>query len=453
VKTLFVTFNVRNYKSIQDSGIVSLKPLTILTGPNSSGKSNLLESFLVLPQMVRFHRDSRDLYSVLLDGEFYRYPRPPFEYITYKQDTTKLISLKVAIQPTRERRRKDLVISFEDLGIKPPRTIGYEYSYDPTSFELFQTVFLNDEKFMSIKHSLGERSSWRDVFTFPEELENQQCGEATHPLDPEGFSLERIKMSMLRDVTPALQEKYSRLQKKIEIARSIVATVEQHLKRVFLISTPRGIILPSIKAVGQVAWVGKSGENIIQILSLIFGSRRYDDKADRIVYWTERFGLGKIKAGYKGGEDLASDFYDYVLEKDFNLALASYGSRQLLAIIVQIFWSNPGDIIVIEEPEISLHPESQVLLQEMFAEAVRDGKQIIFSTHSPFLVLSIPKITKLSQLSVNDVIIYHVEKTKDGTKLKQLELDENGFIRGWIPSYLKVEDDLFREWAEKIESN
>jgi predicted ATPase len=430
----------------------SLKPLTILTGPNSSGKSNLLESFLVLPQMVRLHPENRALFRVLEAGEFYKYPPPSFDYITYKQEKTRLISLKVTIKPTLERRRKDFAVPFEDLETKPPRTIGYEYSYNPTSHEVFQTVFLNNERFVSVEYSLRERN-WRNIFTFPEELKNQDCGDANQPLNPGTFSLARITEYMLRDVTPAKQEKFNQLQKKMKTAQWAIKTIEHYLKRVFLISTPRGIIQPSIKAIGEVSWVGKSGENIIQILSLIFGSRRYDDKADRIVYWTERFGLGKIKAGYKGGENLASDFYDYVLEKDFNLALASYGSRQLLAIITQIFWSDPGDVIVIEEPEISLHPESQVLLQEMFAEAVRDGKQIIFSTHSPFLVLSIPKVTKQSQLSVNDVVIYHVEKTKDGTKLRPLELDESGFVRGWIPSYLKVEDDLFREWAEKIESN
>jgi len=449
---LFVEFSVRNYKSVQDSGMFSLKPLTILTGPNSSGKSNLLESFLVLPQMARFDPNSRHLYYVLQEGEFYRYPTEALDYIAYKQDKTRLISLKVTIEPTREGRRRDLVKRFENLEMGLPRTIGYEYSYDPTSDQLFQTVFFEGERFVSVEHSLQE-NTWRDRFTFPEELRNQYCGDAARALVPDAFTLARIRESLLRESTQIAQEKYNRLEKKMEIAQWIIATIEHCLKRVFLISTPRGIILPSVKATGKVSWVGKSGENIVQILSLIFASRKYDAKADRIVYWTERFGLGKIKAGYKGGEDLASDFYDYVLEKDFNSALASYGSRQLLAIITQIFWSDPGDVIVIEEPEISLHPESQVLLQEMFAEAVRSGKQIIFSTHSPFLVLSIPKVTKQSQLSVNDVVIYHVEKTKDGTKVKPLELDKSGFIRGWIPSYLKVEDDLFREWAEKIESN
>jgi hypothetical protein len=54
-------------------------------------------------------------------------------------------------------------------------------------------------------------------------------------------------------------------------------------------------------------------------------------------------------------------------------------------------------------------------------------------------------------LSKGDVTLYHVEKGTDGTKARLLDLDDRGFVKGWIPSYLKVEEDLFHEWAEKIE--
>ena len=40
----------RNYKCFEDTGDVSLKPLTFLLGANSSGKSSFLEFFPLLKQ-------------------------------------------------------------------------------------------------------------------------------------------------------------------------------------------------------------------------------------------------------------------------------------------------------------------------------------------------------------------------------------------------------------------
>jgi predicted ATP-dependent endonuclease of OLD family len=105
-----------------------------------------------------------------------------------------------------------------------------------------------------------------------------------------------------------------------------------------------------------------------------------------------------------------------------------------MTIITQLFWSEPGDLIMIEEPETSLHPEFQVLLQELFAEAVRDGRQIVYSTHSPFLILALSRVIGKGILSRDDIAIYHVEKGDRGTKVKQLRLNDRGFVSGWIPT-------------------
>jgi predicted ATPase len=187
------------------------------------------------------------------------------------------------------------------------------------------------------------------------------------------------------------------------------------------------------------------------MLAYIFGARAFIDKANKIDRWAQKFGIGSIKAGWRRPNYLGSDFNDPILKTPLELTFASFGSRQLLTIITQLFWSEPGDTILIEEPEISLHPGSQVLLQELFAEIVGEGKQIICTTHSPFFILALSKIVENKKLSKDDIAVYHVEKKEQGTKIRELELNEKGFLTNWIPSYLKVEDDLFREWAEKIE--
>ena len=46
------SIKVTNFKSIQDSGTFELRPLTVLAGINSSGKSSLLQALLLLKQTM-----------------------------------------------------------------------------------------------------------------------------------------------------------------------------------------------------------------------------------------------------------------------------------------------------------------------------------------------------------------------------------------------------------------
>jgi len=53
----------------------------------------------------------------------------------------------------------------------------------------------------------------------------------------------------------------------------------------------------------------------------------------------------------------------------------------------------------------------------------------------------------------NDLIaIYEVEKDAEGTKARRLQLDGRGYIKGYVPSFYKVEKQLFDEWWESLPS-
>jgi len=235
------------------------------------------------------------------------------------------------------------------------------------------------------------------------------------------------------------------------IAYKLANELAKELAKAYLISAPRGIIPIETKMGPDPTWIGKEGQNLIYILSKIYGQSKYKSIQQKISNWSEKFGIGYITAGLKKGSILGADFEDPRLKKIFDMASASYGSRQLLTMITQIFWSNPGDTLLIEEPEISLHPESQVLILELFAEAVRERKQIMCTTHSPFFILSLSKVIGKKMLSKKDVAVYHVEKGTEGTETRQLELNDRGFVRGWVPSYMDVENKLFNGWAETLD--
>lgn len=183
-------------------------------------------------------------------------------------------------------------------------------------------------------------------------------------------------------------------------------------------------------------------------MSLIFRRPEYENIARKIIKWASKFGMEEIKAGWWGGKNLSSDYVDPELQTRLNLALASQGSRQILTIITQLFWS--GSVIMIEEPEISLHIEAQLELPKMFSEAIKEGKQIIVTTHSEHLILALKPLIVNDELKPEDVAIWHFEKTEEGTKAEKLNLREKGIIEGWIPSYVKAEEEIIKEWFNTL---
>lgn len=219
----------------------------------------------------------------------------------------------------------------------------------------------------------------------------------------------------------------------------------------FLISSVRGDVPYSVNAGDTPEWVGVHGQDLLLVLAIIFSQGVFENTSDRIIRWANRFGVSQLHAGLRRGFETGSDYLDSQLNQVINLALASSGARQIMAVITQLFWAAKGSLLMIEEPEISLHPKAQIDVLEMFAEVInRDDKQIIATTHSHILLQALGYAVHKKWLKSQDIAVYHVEKRKTGTTAKQLPLGKEGYIRGWVPSYTKVERQLLREWAKSL---
>jgi len=219
----------------------------------------------------------------------------------------------------------------------------------------------------------------------------------------------------------------------------------------FLTSSVRGRISHTTNTGGNPDRVGVYGEHLLLVLAKIFGQRLHRTIENKITKWGRRFGVDDLNAGYLGDNSAGSDYLDNELEAVLNLALASSGSKQILTVITQLFWAPEGSLLMIEEPEISLHPQAQIDVLEMFAEAIKEeNKQIIATTHSTFLLQALGYAVQKEWLSPEEIAVYHIEKGETGTHASLLPLDEKGYIKDWVPSFTEVERHLLLEWAETL---
>ncbi len=63
------------------------------------------------------------------------------------------------------------------------------------------------------------------------------------------------------------------------------------------------------------------------------------------------------------------------------------GTSQVLPVLISVLLSEPGELLIFEQPELHLHPYSQSRLADMFVEFCRRGRKIILETHSEYFLL------------------------------------------------------------------
>jgi len=422
---------IGNFKSIKDLDL-KLAPLTIFVGPNSSGKSNVLESIAILAQTTRLDRSiTRSLEGSLRYGVFVQYPIsrdfPLFDFIAHKKDWSKFITFEIHITDAEHH------------------DIGYMYAFMPKDEEVRQAVFANARKLVEAGYLRAAESLMVSEFLYPDEFQDlvMPAGELPYMLSPTCFKCAFPK-------PPIADQKRQQIEEISFEAQKIVKKIETAVRDVYFISAIRGEVKPFVETGVGEPELGTHGERIIEILSMIFGRAEYKNIAGKIIEWASKFGMKELKAGYWGRNILSSDYMDPELRTHLNMALASQGSRQILSIITQLFWSKPGSVIMIEEPEISLHIEAQLELPKMFSDAIKEGKQVIVTTHSEHLILALKPLIVNGELKPEDVAIWHFEKTKEGTKAERLNLTDKGIVEGWIPSYVKAEGEIIKEWLDTL---
>ena len=99
--------------------------------------------------------------------------------------------------------------------------------------------------------------------------------------------------------------------------------------------------------------------------------------------------------------------YYFVFEKEISPFNLGSGMSYLAKVLILCFLAKPGDVVMIENPEIHLHPRAQSRLGEFFAFLASRGVQLVVETHCKDILNSLHYQLYAEKLKADDVIIYY----------------------------------------------
>lgn len=140
-------------------------------------------------------------------------------------------------------------------------------------------------------------------------------------------------------------------------------------------------------------------------------------------------------------------------ETDFHRPVhVGFGLTQVLPIVVAAISAAEQDILLIENPEVHLHPAGQALMGAFLAEVAASGAQVIVETHSDHVLNGIRRAVKAGTLAPAHALLHFFRPR--GADLDQVvspTLDPVGNIDVWPEGFFdQFDKDMnhFAGWDE-----
>jgi len=123
-----------------------------------------------------------------------------------------------------------------------------------------------------------------------------------------------------------------------------------------------------------------------------------------------------------------------------------FGVSQVLPVITLLYYVPEGSTVILEQPEIHLHPLAQAHLADVIVNAAQRRKvQVIVESHSEHLLLRLQRRIAEETLDSQDVRLYFCDAPRGVSRLLPLQLDLLGSIQNWPLHFM---GDAFGETAQ-----
>lgn len=139
--------------------------------------------------------------------------------------------------------------------------------------------------------------------------------------------------------------------------------------------------------------------------------------AEQAELWLRRISDGitvEVKKSPTGGFDIEYGYaYDGV--KPFaglKAANVGYGISHSLPVVVALLATQPGGLVILENPEAHLHPKGQAELAKLIARVAQNGVQVIVETHSDHVLNGVLVASKQYEENTEETPTHGIDREK-----------------------------------------
>ena len=426
---MLTNIRLRNFKAFRDTGNIPIAPLTVLTGPNSSGKSAIIRAMMALRQTV----EGRDQNTAFVPTGPY-VDLGTFEDFVFKREKKSSVSIDVVskvpsthdtffgIEMQSDQDQRDLSISLE---------LAYLESFDRIYMRR-SIVDLGQGYIQIHKASMGGKRLGRLYRTYVKFVEADVANLANS-------STAKFHVSppfQIADASSITGEegtrKISRPQGKKFLGTQLAKIAEESVSRELaslryigpLREMPRRMYLSTGETPREVGVAGELGPAVLWSAS---EAKQLD--TNKLSEWCSRMGLAlEIRLSRVSGGYFRILIVDLHTGVTVNLPDVGVGTSQLLPILIQGLIAPPGATFLLEQPEIHLHPKAQADLADFFIETTKRGVGVIVETHSEHLITRLQRRIAEQTLDLEALALYYVTPSAEGSTLKPVEINEYGQI-------------------------
>lgn len=136
-------------------------------------------------------------------------------------------------------------------------------------------------------------------------------------------------------------------------------------------------------------------------------------------------------------------------ETDFHRPMhVGFGLTQILPIVIAALSAKTDDILLIENPEVHLHPAGQALMGQFLADVAHAGVQVIVETHSDHLLNGIRRSVRAGRISPAQVALHFFRpRSAEFDQVVSPQLDSNGNIDIWPEGFFDQFDKDMNHFA------
>jgi hypothetical protein len=410
---------VQNLGTIKEGSISLDKSLTVLVGPNNSGKSYI--SYLIYGFRADVGKNGyiHDFFKV--NDDDIGKDKDGYSYINIKEllirnckevaaYLTKYINENLTNYFSSNKISAKITLpKLEDIMIEEIRSKYQEGTgIDAATEELGYRI--KGEHF--IYQKVGQYSEAKEFFNgfmpfFFGILMNEIWGNNIH-----FFPTERLALTMLSN-----DEVERKSRQQDELRRLLLAnkgTSEDEIIKTFL-KGKEGLKTNYPQAINDYIYFINDLRDTVQ------QKGEYADFAEEI---EKMLMQGKISVSSFGSINYTPEGQKEPIE----IHISSSFVKSLSGLILYFrHLAKEGDTIIIDEPEVNLHPNNQRIIARVMAKAVNKGFKVILSTHSDYIIKELNNLVMLNKANENPEI----------KKALLADLAKDGYDED---SYLKKED-------------